>query len=294
MDEGEERSDIGVIGFASHNARIVQIRRMCMTPPTPDAVILRLAVTNSGEVLAAFPRDECARDKGRAIPEAISLALEEHAETTAAEVNAILGWCRHDGSTITTKRLRARPRTTSQVVQIPGMTLEETAQIVGDGDARALVGHVIRSNEIYLRSYLQGHHTTLQEQREVNHTSMEQAKMSGAMAMEMFAKTIELMQQIGKFQAEAIALRAENETLQRQLAAFTGEEVAADQTASDEARAELIRNVTDGVTKAAPEAWSIFKVWAINQAREHAKAAAAGQVNGSASNGANGHAGGAE
>lgn len=289
----DERSDIGVIGY-SHNARIVQIKRFIAFPPKSlEAVCLRLApLGEGGEILAEYSRDECVKDAGRTIPEAVSLALEEHAETLAQEVEAVLAWCRADGTTYTTKRLKTRPRR-GEVARIPGMTLEETAAIVGNGDAQAMVGHVIRSQEIYLRSYLQGHHTTLQEQREVNQTSMELAKMSGAMTLETFAKNMELMALVGKYQGEAIMLRAENDELKRQLAQLTGEESTADMTASDEARAELIRQVTNGAVQVAPEAWSMLKTWAIAQAQAHVAAQKTAASNGHV-NGSNGHVGAAE
>ncbi len=278
----ERRASIGVIGHASHNARVVQIKRFVLTPPR-GAVFLRLAVREDASVLCSHSKDECIKDRGLSIPDGISLALEEHARTTEREVKAILGWCRADGSTIVTKDLKARPPRAA-VAPLPGMTLEETALLVGDGDGRAFVQSVIRSNEIYLRSNIQGHHATLSIQRDLAETANDQAKTAMEMSMQMMQEHMKLVHAHSALLAENALLRAELEARNKVIADLTDDEPTVGPE-TDSARAELIKQVTQGVTRAAPEAWSMFKLYMVQQARAQQQAPN-GHANGHANGGA--------
>jgi hypothetical protein len=306
MSEAEEveRSEVHAYGSTSHNNRVTQIKRFIMFPPAEalGAELLRLAVAGTtGEILCMYTRAQCVEDKGRIIPDTVSLELERHVNNVQRECQAVLAWCRHDGSTVITKQLRARPDRSNAVLPIPGMTLEESAALVGEADSRAVVGQLIRSSEVFLRSHLQGHHNTLTQSRELADTALEQAKTSGSMAMQMFEQSMGLMKQVQELQAEAASWKTRAEAAEKQLADIAAAAAIEDGDTSNitpeeaEARTQLVNEVTtivrDKVGPLVPEAWGMLKMYLMRQAAaQHQARAAQSQANGAANGAANGHA----
>lgn len=301
-EERQERINNGVamLGQASHNNRLFQIRGFVMRPPTVgNPEFLRLQVAgDTGEALCSYTREECIADKGETIPDAVSITLQEHVDAVQQEVQAVLAWCRADGSIVLTKRLRARPVREHGALQIPGMTLQESAALVGNADDRAIVGQVLRTSEVHLRSYLQGHHLQAQQQRELTEAAMDQAKMSGAMTMEMYAKLMEAINGHANLLAENLKLKAENEANARKIAELeamlsgeTGvdEEDSPDGPETDSAKAEMVRHATEILDQAVPELIQYGKVWIGSQIGKNNAAAHAAQQAAKAANGVNGH-----
>jgi hypothetical protein len=300
-EDRQERINNGVamLGQASHNNRVFQIRGFVMNPPrVGNPEFLRLQVAgDTGEALCSYTKEDCIADKGETIPDAVSLALQEHVDAVQQEVQAVLAWCRADGSIVLTKRLRARPLREYGALQIPGMSLQESAALVGNADDRAIVGQVLRTSEIHLRSYLQGHHLQAQQQRELTEAAMDQAKMSGAMTMEMYAKLMEAINGHAKLLAENMTLKAEGEMKDRKIAELeallsgeTGVDVEdADGPETDSAKAEMVRHATEMLDQAVPELIQYGKVWVASQIGKNNAAAHAAQQAAKAANGVNGH-----
>ena len=150
----------------------------------------------------------------------------------------------------------------------------------------AIVVQLLRKDELNSRTYLQAFLYQLKQASEQLTESREANQLLQSHVSQLQQGQFDLMQRATELLTENLDLRARVDVLERENAELRGEGPNEVTPAESEARAELIKQSGELISKVVPEAWQMFKM---HQFKQAAQAAAKATGNGQ-TNGHNGHA----
>lgn len=202
------------------NQRVAAIKKFCMRPPA-RGMRLRLVPADestAGQCLGEWTREVANDNAG--VPHEVAEALAEHCQTLARPVEAILAWVCEQGEIVTTKRLKERPRAGHDEDPVAfaamGITGEQSGQVV----------QMQRHLEAMTKSYLHAHQAQI-------------ATLTG------------LVQQLGGLLGDQHE-RYEQLRQQYERSEHDAAVASAEVNAESEAKAEMIRQVGEGLKVVVP------------------------------------------
>jgi hypothetical protein len=213
----------------SNNSRINAIRKFVMKPPARGATLRLVSCEDTPQTLGEWTRDECADNAVRA--EEVDSALTEHRDATERNVTALLVWLSLEGGSVVSKRLHCRMEAAEE-------TTPELAALGIDGTDRGTLMqtqqhlHVVMTDTHALqRTLIAGLQALTVLQRDLIRDQNEQLR-------DLYADRHTMHEQLGDLTAQ-VRSGPEPETEESE----GGPE--------SEARAELMRTLTDGVKQVA-------------------------------------------
>lgn len=206
--------------LGSPNARTAQIKKFCALPPARGTALRLVTAEENSQALGEWTREECL-GSGSTVPLQVDSVLQDHCETMARPIVALLGWCGDNGASITTKTLRARPANDDLTQAAQGIDGSQTGQVV----------QMQRHMEYNARLFFQNH--------------VSQIDRAQAEADRYRERCIAL-------EARIDALLAQNRDLLLERITSTIESAEAQAPLTDEARAKLLTEVSGMLGKAWP------------------------------------------